>query len=1060
MGSKMLVMMAVSPVMFATIVAGVVLAAARGRYDRLGDDLRRAGGRPAAGGCGTMTLQTVLLVAAALFGVGLYGAMSQQVVVMVMMGLELMINGVILAAGGVLVVPRPRPDGQVLLLVVIAAMTVEMAMGFAVATLLHRARGADMTDMATDLSAMTRRAAVGAWSLLPAVAGGRWRLRRAPATARPRRSSVGDRGARARAGGRRRARPAAHRRRRSSPAPASAWPSTGSPRSSLPTVAAVTLLVLVFAAGDVHGGRARFHGLMLLFAAAALLTAAATTLPALLLAWEVMGATSYALIGFRWREDHRVAAGPTAFLTTRTADLGLYLAAGAALAGGTGLALADLPDATARLAARVAAGVLVAALGKAAQLPFSFWLSRAMDGPSPVSALLHSAAMVAMGGYLLLRTAPLLEATGWAATTAAWVGALTALVLGAVAVAQNDLKQLLAASTSAQLGFVVLAAGVAAVAAGPRTWSRTPRPRRCCSWPPGPGCRALGTKQLAALRGAARRWPLVGVAAAVGALSLAGVPPLSLWATKDAVLAAALRASPSRSTSSAWPPRRCPRPTPARRSSWSGAAGPATREARYGQPRRRGSRRARRARAGPLLVAPWCRSRPAPPCSACWRCRPLDQRCAGCSAGRAESRRTGSELAVSGALALVVVAVVARPGARGARAAVGACGLAGARARWRTPLVVRPALRLARAAGPLRRPGARPRRRRRRPGRGGRARGRARVDDRGRRRRGRAPSPPAPGGSARWPAGRRPASCTSTTSRPSSRARRGDPPARGGEVSVLSLIVFLPCSRPLALLSARRLGDRVARWLWVAVTVGELALVGVVWAGYDAPGRAPGLRGAGGAGSPAVGSSYHVGVDGLSLPLLAMTAVVFAACAVYALREQRPPAAPAALFLFLRVHLPRAVRRRRPDRVLRLLRPVHRRHVLRHRRLGHGDAARSALKFFLYTFLGSLALLLGFIGLYVAADPHTFDMVQLAAAAPAAGTALGGRPGAGRDPARAGGEDPDRSRSTPGCRPRTPTPRRRLGGAGRGAAEDGHLRLRPDRDADAARAPGGPGRRW
>ncbi len=99
-----------------------------------------------------MTLQALLVVAAALFSVGLYGAISQQVVVMVMMGLELMINGVILAAGAVWWFLAPEPTGQVLLLVVIAAMTVEMAMGFAVATLLHRSRGADMTDMATDLS--------------------------------------------------------------------------------------------------------------------------------------------------------------------------------------------------------------------------------------------------------------------------------------------------------------------------------------------------------------------------------------------------------------------------------------------------------------------------------------------------------------------------------------------------------------------------------------------------------------------------------------------------------------------------------------------------------------------------------------------------------------------------------------------------------------------------------------------------------------------------------------------------------------------------------------------
>lgn len=311
------------------------------------------------------------------------------------------------------------------------------------------------------------------------------------------------------------------------------------PALVVPTVAAVTLLVLVFAAGDVTTSRARFHGLMLLFAAAVAVTATATTLPALLLGWEVMGAASYALIGFHWRDGPRVEAGLVAFLTTRTADLGLYLAAAAALAGGAGLGLADLPDAAPGWRHAIAAGVLVAALGKAAQLPFSFWLSRAMLGPSPVSALLHSAAMVAMGGYLLLRTAPLLAATGWAAQAAAWTGAATALLLGAVAVAQRDLKQLLAASTAAQLGFVVLAAGLSAVAGGAAHLVAHAAVKALLFLVAGAWLSALGTKRLTALRGAARRWPVVGACATVGALALAGVAPLALWATKDEVLAVA-----------------------------------------------------------------------------------------------------------------------------------------------------------------------------------------------------------------------------------------------------------------------------------------------------------------------------------------------------------------------------------------------------------------------------------------------------------------------------------------------------------------------------------------
>ncbi len=313
----------------------------------------------------------------------------------------------------------------------------------------------------------------------------------------------------------------------------------------VPMVAVVTLLVLVFAAGDIKESRARFHGLMLVFAAAALVTATAQTLPALLMAWEVMGAMSFALVGFWWRDQHRVSSGTVAFLTTRTADLGIYLAAGAAIAGGAGMVLADLPTAEPGWRHVVAAGILVAALGKAAQLPFSFWLSRAMEGPSPVSALLHSAAMVAMGGYLLLRVQPLLASTGWAGATAAWVGAVTALLMGAVAVAQRDLKQLLAASTSAQLGFVVMGAGLASVSGGAVHLVAHAATKALLFLAAGAWLSALGTKQLAGLQGIARRWPVVGWTATVGALSLAGVAPLALWATKDAVLAAALERSPA-----------------------------------------------------------------------------------------------------------------------------------------------------------------------------------------------------------------------------------------------------------------------------------------------------------------------------------------------------------------------------------------------------------------------------------------------------------------------------------------------------------------------------------
>lgn len=304
------------------------------------------------------------------------------------------------------------------------------------------------------------------------------------------------------------------------------------------TVAVVAAAVTVFAVVDLAPDvpRARFFGYLLLFTAAMLVTVTATTVPTLLVAWELMGATSYALIGYWWEVQGKMAAGTKAFVTTRAGDVGLYVAAGAALAGTGTLVLDDLASADGAWRDVAAAGILVAALGKSAQLPFSAWLSAAMEGPSPVSALLHSATMVAAGGYLLLRMQPLLESTGWAAPTAAWVGAATALVLGAVAAAQKDLKQLLAASTGAQIGFVVLAAGVGTTAGGTAQLMAHAGVKAGLFIAAGAWLSALGTKQLAGLRGAARRHPGMGAAAVVAVVALAGVPPLSLWATKDEVI--------------------------------------------------------------------------------------------------------------------------------------------------------------------------------------------------------------------------------------------------------------------------------------------------------------------------------------------------------------------------------------------------------------------------------------------------------------------------------------------------------------------------------------------
>lgn len=207
---------------------------------------------------------------------------------------------------------------------------------------------------------------------------------------------------------------------------------------------------------------------------------------------------------------------------------------------------------------------------------------------------------------------------------------------------------------------------------------------------------------------------------------------------------------------------------------------------------------------------------------------------------------------------------------------------------------------------------------------------------------------------------------------------------------MLSLIVFLPLAAAVVLLALPRLGDSVARWTWVAVASLDLALVVGVWVAYESPAagqlafeeQVPWI--------PGVNSSYHLGVDGLSLPLVAMTAVIFLACAVYSLRATDRPRTQAALFLFLQsVSMGLFVS---ADLILFFvffdLSIVAMYFVIAG--WGHHEAGRSALKFFLYTFLGSLALLVGFIGLYVAADPHTFDMVELTNQAPLNGSSVAG----------------------------------------------------------------------
>jgi NADH-quinone oxidoreductase subunit M len=200
---------------------------------------------------------------------------------------------------------------------------------------------------------------------------------------------------------------------------------------------------------------------------------------------------------------------------------------------------------------------------------------------------------------------------------------------------------------------------------------------------------------------------------------------------------------------------------------------------------------------------------------------------------------------------------------------------------------------------------------------------------------------------------------------------------------VLSVVVFLPVVAAVVLLAVPRAAGRFVRWWWIGASAVELALIVALWIGHpggDGYAYEVNLR-----WIPSVSSGYHLGVDGLSLPLIALTAVLFLACAVYSLRQDDRIRSFAVLFLFLEtvcVGLFVAL-----DLILFFvffdLSIVGMYFVIAG--WGHRDAARAALKFFLYTFVGSLALLVGFIALYVTASPHTFDIVELTRQTPLAG---------------------------------------------------------------------------
>ena len=307
-------------------------------------------------------------------------------------------------------------------------------------------------------------------------------------------------------------------------------------------VPAVALPVVAYAAATEVDGCRRLLVLMVAFVAGMELLVAAGDVLTLLIGWELIGAISWALVGHHWHDAANGQAAAQAFLTTHAGDLGLYLAAGAAFAGTGSFSYAALGDLTGWQLHVVAAGVLVAATAKSAQLPFAPWLFSAMAGPTPVSALLHSATLVSSGAYVLIRLAPSLGGAGWLLPTVAVVGITTAIAGGLVAASQDHVKRILAGSTSAQYGLMFVAVGAGYPAAAGAQLVAHALFKSLLFLAAGAAIHTTGTSL--ALRPMLRGGlPQLGAVAAVGALALAGLPPLGGAWSKEQVLAAAFEYS-------------------------------------------------------------------------------------------------------------------------------------------------------------------------------------------------------------------------------------------------------------------------------------------------------------------------------------------------------------------------------------------------------------------------------------------------------------------------------------------------------------------------------------
>ncbi len=313
-------------------------------------------------------------------------------------------------------------------------------------------------------------------------------------------------------------------------------------------VTGVGFLIHVYSAGYMADdkGQSRYFAFLNLFTFFMLVLVLASDIILMFVGWEGVGLCSYLLIGFWFNRPAAARAGTKAFIVNRIGDAAFIIAILFLLAtvGRADIAaLNAAPGAgllSPALVTLIAILLFVGATGKSAQIPLYVWLPDAMEGPTPVSALIHAATMVTAGVYMVCRLNGLYAASAPASSVVAWVGAITAVFAATIALVQNDIKRVLAYSTISQIGYMFIGCGVGAYAAGMFHLVTHAFFKSLLFLAAGSVIHALGGEQdMRRMGGLRKKLPVTFPVFLVGALAISGVPFLSGFFSKDAILTSA-----------------------------------------------------------------------------------------------------------------------------------------------------------------------------------------------------------------------------------------------------------------------------------------------------------------------------------------------------------------------------------------------------------------------------------------------------------------------------------------------------------------------------------------